>query len=132
MSVTSPLPRLGREFTKIFTFDCNRAGGTYDIATAAGDLMIVKAVFYMVTAAGGLTSVAVATNSTTAQTYLSSGEGAVANLTADKTVPNSNNNVATMLKSGNKLRGTINGTGNAGSMLCIITFIPLSEASDLS
>lgn len=59
-------------------------------------------------------------------------EGALAALTGDKTIVAANQNVKTHLDSGDKLQGTIVGTGNAGSIDVDVTYYPLSESATLA
>ena len=114
-----------------FTVSLNRAAGTYDICQAAGVVQILRVVPHEVTAAAGLTSVSLQSNATTPQEYLSAAEGAVANLTADKTIVNANREVRHTLLATRKLQATIVGTGSDGVMLVPVHFVPLSEDANL-
>jgi hypothetical protein len=105
-----------------FTVNQNQGAGTYDLCTASGDVLIKSVSFFQSVSAGGLTSMTIQTNNTTADILLASTLLAVLtggkNLTALVT--------PTYLPSTKKIQYTIVGAGNAGSLLATIEYYPVS------
>lgn len=118
-----------------FTANLAQAAATYDLCTASGgDVLIdpTKLAFYMATAGATFTSVSVQTNQTNATTLLTAGEGAVANLTAQRNVPHAlPTSQGVLLKSGQKLQYTIVGATGTGSMQCAIPFLAVDAGATL-
>ena len=121
---------------KSFTANLTQVAATYDLCTATGgDVMIdvYNLAFYMATAGATFTSVSVQSNQTAPFVLLSSAEGAVANLTAQKhvvrTIPSS---AGFILKSGQKIQYTIAGPTGSGSMEVSLSFKPLSLGATLA
>lgn len=105
--------------SKTFTANLSQAAATYDLCTATGgDVFIKNISVFSGVAAGGLTSVSISTNNTTADTVLASTLLAVLtggkNLTPLTTI--------TLLASTKKIQYTIVGTGNAGTLLVTIEY----------
>lgn len=120
---------------KSFTANLAQAAGTYDLCTAAGDVLIYPAMLaiYVTTAGATFTSVAIQTNQTNPTNILTAGEGAVANLTAQKNVAHAiPTSQAILLKSGQKLRYTIVGATGTGALEVAIPFMPMSLNATLS
>ena len=119
-----------------FTANLAQAAGTYDLCTATnGDILIdpYRCSFYMATAGATFTSVSIQTNQTNTTTLLTSGEGAVANLTAQKNVAHAiPGSQAFLLKSGQKLQYTIAGSTGTGSMTCTIAYFPVTSGATLA
>lgn len=102
---------------KLFTVNLNQAGSTYDLCTASGDAVFRVVGLFSGTAAGGLTSVSIQTNNTTATEILSAVEGAVAGLTGGKNIVNTfGSEKCLVLADTKKIQYTITGTGNAGTI----------------
>jgi hypothetical protein len=111
-----------------FNFDLARAAATYDIATASGRILILEVIPYNDVAAAGLTSITIQTNDTTPTTLL--GSTLLAALTGGKSLTAFI--TRTVLGSGKKIRGTIVGTGTAGSIKVAVLYVPLSATATLS
>ena len=93
------------------TIDLNQAAGVYNLFTAINQDLWLEAFGIRlpnvdVSDDGSITSIAIATNDTTAVTILSSGDGATANLTAEKQFVWT---TGCLLKSGKKVELTIAG-----------------------
>jgi len=119
---------------KSFTANLAQAAGTYDLCVASGDVLIdlQKIALYMATAGATFTSVSVQTNQTAVITILSSVEGAVANLTAQKHVVRAiPTNPVLHLASGQKIQFTIVGSTGTGSMKIDLPYIALSANATL-
>ena len=114
-----------------FTANLAQAAATYDLATATGGAVLVTRVVVYVSVAGAtFTSVAIQTNTTTAVTFLTSGEGAVANVTADKTLKDSAS--AAYLASGKKIQFTLVGATGTGTLLVVVEYTPLAAGATLA
>lgn len=117
------------ERAKEFTFNLAQNAGAYDIATVTGgDILIIGIALYNDVAAGGLTSISIGTNDTTPVAILGSTNLAALtgglNLTPFTT--------QTVLGSGKKIRGTIVGTGNAGSVKLAVRYMQLASAANIT
>lgn len=107
-----------------FTANLNQAAATYDLATAASDLVVVGACLYMATAAAGLTSVAIQTDTTTNYQILSAADGALVNLTGGKVIATTwTQGQPFYLPSGKKVQYTIVGTSSGGSMVVSLLYM---------
>lgn len=132
--VFEPVP-ISTKRAGLFTANLAQAAGTYDLATASGDMVINLAdiAVYVATAGATFTSVSIQTNQTNATTIMSSGEGAVANLTAQKNVVRAIAGCQSIvLKSGQKIQFTIAGSTGTGSLNVAIPYMPLSAGAVLS
>lgn len=129
-----PIPWWMKRPTSTLTANLAQAAGTYDLATAAGDVLInlSDVAIYVATAGATLTSVAIVTNQTNATTILSAAEGAVANLVAQKNLVRAVACPSIVLKSGQKIQYTIVGATGSGSLQVTIPYIPLSAGATLS
>lgn len=120
---------------KSFTLNLAQAAGTYDACTAFGDVLIDPTwiSIYVATAGATFTSVSIQTNQTNATTILTAGEGAVANLTAQRCVPHAlPTSQGILLKSGQKIQFTLTGATGTGSLQIAIPFYPLSASATIS
>lgn len=102
-----------------FTANLAQAAGNYTLATATGgDVLITKIQPFVVSAAGGLTSITLQSNNTTPDTVLTSTLAAVLtsgkNLTALVT--------PFVLPSTKAIQYSIVGTGNAGSLTVAVEY----------
>lgn len=119
------MPGFGLPFSssvKTFSINLNISAGTYDVTTCTGgDVFIDSFAIYSPIAAGGLTSVSIQTDDTTNQVFLTSGDGAVANLTQKKLIKSGN--MPMYLTPNTKIRYTVTGNGNAGTLLLAVNFL---------
>jgi len=116
---------------KTFTLNPVQNAGTYDIATAtSGDIWIRAAKVYTGTAITGLTSIAIQTNMTSPTSLMTSTEGLLAGLTADKVITTAFSG-PTLLSSTKKLQYTIVGTGSAGTMKLVVEYMKTVAGADL-
>lgn len=89
--------------------------GTYDLFTALTDLCVTRMGLYVSSAALGLSSVAIQTNTPTPHVILNAGEGKLSNLTAGKNVPTTWTQAQPFcIPAGYKMQATIVGTGTGG------------------
>ena len=122
---------------KQFTLSLAQAAATYDLATvnATGDILILDVNIHCITAGATFTSVAIATNDTTAVSLLSAVEGAVANLTAGKNIvkvfPVANTGPI-LLRSGKKIQYTIVGATGTGTLLVTLRYQAVANGADIS
>lgn len=124
-----------RTEVKSFIANLSQAAGTYDLCTAQGDVLINPTwlAMYMATAGATFTSVSIQTNQTNPTTFLTAGEGAVANLTAQKNVAKAlPTSQGVLLKSGQKIQYTIVGATGTGSMEVVIPFMAASNNANLA
>lgn len=106
---------------KSFNVNLNINAGTYDITTCInGDVYVESFAIYCPLNVGGLTSVEIKTDDTTAQVFLTAAEGAVANLTQKKLVKAGN--MPMYLTPNTKIRYTVVGNGNAGNLILALNF----------
>jgi hypothetical protein len=126
------------KIVKEFPIDLVKNIGTYDVCTAAGDVLILGQTLYVVLAAGGLVSAEVLSNQATPVPLLTAAEGVLANLTIDKVlgVPTElgmASRHAWTLRAGQKIQYKINGAnGTAGSMKLIVEYAPLTGGAGLA
>jgi hypothetical protein len=118
-------PYEGWPTTKTATLDLSHDAGTYDALTAQGDVLIEAASFYGDTAGATFTSVSVQTNQTNPVTVLTSAEGAVANVVAQKTLAFAYGRFPFVLRSGQKLQYTIVGLTGTGAITMTVYCRPL-------
>ena len=102
---------------------------------ATGDILILDVNIHCITAGATFTSVAIATNDTTAVSLLSAVEGAVANLTAGKNIvkvfPVANTGPI-LLRSGKKIQYTIVGATGTGTLLVTLRYQAVANGADIS
>lgn len=134
MAVWSPVaaaPGGLTETTAVFTANLAQAAATYDLCAATGGAVLVREVVVYVSVAGAtFTSVAIQTNTTTAVTFLTAGEGAVANVTVDKTLKDSTS--VAYLASGKKIQFTLVGATGTGTLLVTVRYTPLAAGATLA
>lgn len=122
---------------KQFTANLAQAAGTYDLCQASGsDVYVVGMSVYVQTAGATFTSVAIQTNQTTPQVLLSSSDGAVANLTAQKQLFNSiggwsQSGGPVLLRDGQKIQFTLVGLTGTGTLLVGFIFMPVNRNGTL-
>ncbi|CAB4196595.1 hypothetical protein UFOVP1290_115 [uncultured Caudovirales phage] len=110
-----------------FTANVAQAAGTYTLGTVTGTVLIDKVSFYITTAGATFTSVAFQTNQTTPFVFLTAGDGAVANLVAQKNLPTTwIQNIPVTLKTGTLIQYTIVGATGTGSISVIISYRPIA------
>lgn len=121
-----------KTIVKEFTVNVQQAAATYDLCTATGgDIYIKSAKVYVGTAVTTLTSVAIQTNMTTATNIMTSTEGGVANLTADKQIVTAFAGPS-FLTSAKKIQFTIVGATTAvGTMKLVVEYMRCSNGADL-
>lgn len=118
-----------------FTANLAQAAGTYDLCTATGgdvSIDMYNISLYVVTAGATFTSVSVQTNQTNPTVVLTSAEGAVANIIAQKNLVRSVTVGSLLLASGQKLQYTIAGATGTGSLKVAMAFMPLANGATLS
>lgn len=130
------LPDTSIPETARFTANLNQAAATYDLCTATGGGVFIdlqKLALYVATAmVGALTTVSIQTNQTNPTIILSSVEGAVANVIAQKNLVRAIPVVGGLyLASGQKLQYTIVGVTSAGSILATIPYFPVDAGARL-
>jgi hypothetical protein len=109
------------------TANLSQPAGTYDLATASADLLIETASILVTTAGSGFTRVSIETNDATPFAVLSSGDGAVANLTAGRQLQTTwHQGQPILLRAGQKLQYTIQGATGVGALRCVFQYRPLS------
>lgn len=133
MTTFAPTPDTSLIKTKVFTANLAQAAATYDLATcnATGGVVIHDVQIYVATAGATFTSVAIATNDTTAVAILSAAEGAVANLTVGKNVAKAFTG-PTYLHTSKKIQFTMVGSTGTGSLLVIVRYQPSVAGADIS
>lgn len=129
---TADVPANERTIAKEFALNVLQAAATYDICTATGgDIYIKSAKVYVGTAITNLTSLSVQTNSTTAFNIMTSTEGLLAGLTADKMITTVFAGPL-MLASGKKIQFTIVGTTpGAGTCKLVVEYMRCIPGCDL-
>lgn len=117
---------------KEFSLNAIQAAATYDLATATGgDIYIKSAKVYVGTAVTNLTSLSIQTNSTTVFSIMTSTEGLLAGLTADKMVTTVFSGPL-FLASTKKIQYTIAGTTpGAGTVKLVVEFMRCAPGADL-
>lgn len=114
--------------TKAGTFNLAQVAATYDILTATGDVW-VEVVAAVATAAGtGFTTAAIATNHATPKSIVAAVAAASVTIDLALTLVSA----AFVLKSGQKIQGTIVGTGSAGSVYVVVKYAPLTAGATLA
>ena len=114
-----------------FTINLAQAAGTYDLCTAAGDVLIEDVQYQVITAGATFTSVAVKNNESTLYTLLTAVEGAVANILAGTTLrPAAVQKLR--LPSGKKLQYIIVGATGTGVIKAVVTYRPITGGASLS
>lgn len=101
---------------KEYTLDLAQAANTYDIMTAAADIIFEDFYIYVATAGATFTSVAIQTNDTTVWPLMTAAEGAVASLLAGAHINSATKGKCFKLTSGKKLQFTIVGLTGTGSL----------------
>lgn len=110
-------------------FSLAQVAGTYDILTASGgDVEVTVQAVYVKTGQGGLTSAQIVTDHTTPKSVTAS--TVAASLGKDVVVPITTSTF--ILPSGNKIRGTIVGTGTAGLIYVTCDYRPVTPGAVLS
>lgn len=133
MSVyVGPTPDTALTKTAYLTVNVQQAAATYDLATVSGGpILVTLAIPYVGAAVTTLTSVAIQTNTTTVVQILSAVNGAVANLTADKTMAPFTTQF--VIQSGKKIQFTIVGATTAvGTMFLAVSYQPLAAGASLA
>lgn len=117
---------------KEFSINPVQAAATYDVCTATGgDIYIRSAKVYVGTAVTNLTSLSIQTNSTTVFSIMTSTEGLLAGLTADKQITTAFAG-SLFIASSKKIQFTIIGTTpGAGTMKLVVEYMRLSAGADL-
>ena len=112
------------------TMDLAQAADTYDLITAAGDVLIKKVIFYVSTVGATFTSVSVQTDDTTSLELLSAVEGAVAELTAGRNLKA----ITTpfRLSDGQKIQFTIVGATGTGEIKVAVIYQAISANASIS
>lgn len=110
------------------SFNLAQNAGTYDILTAVGDVLVEIEQVYVKTAAGGLTSAVISTTHATPKAVVASALMAAITIELIMTVVTSK----FVLTNGQKIQGTIVGTGNAGLIYVIAKYTPLTAGATLS
>jgi hypothetical protein len=107
-----------------------QAAGTYDLATAGGDLLILQVGLYCLTAGVTWTSAAIQTDDTTPFVIMNATEGARANFTAAKNVAITWTQVQKpILVSGKKLQLTMAGSTGTGTARLSVLYAPMGAGS---
>jgi hypothetical protein len=122
--------------TKQFTINCAQAAATYDLATVSGgDILIHDVGVFCTTAGATFTSLAIATNTTTATPIMSAAEGAVANLTALKNIVHvfpPTNTGPVLLPDTKKIQYTLVGSTGTGSVKVTVRYQSVVPGADIS
>lgn len=129
------IPDYSLDRGRSFTANLAQAAGTYDLCTATGGDVLIDMYnisLYVATAGATFTSVSFQTNQTNPTVILTSTEGAVANLTAQKNLVRAVTVGSLLLKSGQKLQYTIAGATGTGSIQVAIAFMPLANGATLA
>lgn len=114
---------------KTASFNLSQNAGNYTLLTATGgDIYVEIASAYVKTAAGGLTSALIETNHTVAKSIVASALQAAITLDLDMTVVTAK----FVLPSTKVIRGTIVGTGNAGEVVLIVKYWPITAGATLA
>ena len=103
---------------KATTIDLNQGIGTYDLFTGTTQDVVVESLVIRtpnIVAGGALTSISIQTNDTTAQVFISTALGAVANLTAEAQL---SSNAPIMISTGQKIQLTIAGGAHGVAYVC--------------
>lgn len=131
--INNPIPDINLIKTKTFTLNLAQAAGTYTLATcnATGGVVITGMDLYMTVAGATFTNVSITTNDTTTVTFLTTTEGAVANLTVGKNVAKAWT-PSTYLHTGKIIRYTITGSTGTGTMLVVIRYQSSVNGADIS
>lgn len=116
--------------TKTASFNLAQAAGNYTLLTATGgDVWVEIEQAYVKTAAGGLTSVLIETNHAgVSKSIVASALAAAITLELAMTIVTNK----FVLPSGKLVRGTIVGTGNAGEVLLIVKWAPITAGATLA
>lgn len=131
MSDYAPQPDTSSTWTKSFTINAAQVAGTYTLATVSGGAIeLVSVNVYVATAPTGLVSVSLQSNDTTGVTYMSSAEGALANLTGGKNAKNYSG--PSILASGKLMTYTIVGTGVGGSIQVYLSYRPMAAGATIA
>jgi hypothetical protein len=125
--------QLGAWRSLVVAANLNQAASTYDLCTATGDVVVdpgASSFYEDVAAAAPLTSVAIQTNSTTANILMTTTEGAVGNLVAQASLKPANTHPF-ILRSGKKIQYVIaGGAGGAGAQMTVeVRYRPLGAGS---
>ena len=112
----------GKTQTKPTTIDLHQAAGSYDLFTGTTQDVLIKSFIFRLPDinvsddVGGITGISIQTNDTTAFTFVSSGAGVKANLTAEAELGWTG---IKLLKTGKKIQLTlIGGTADADPTTC--------------
>lgn len=120
---------------KEFTLNLAQAAGTYDLCTASGGDVLIDLYnlsLFCTVAGATFTSVAVQTNDTTPAVILTAVEGGVANITAGKNITRAVTFGAILLRSGQKIQYTIDGSTGTGTVVAGISFCPLTGGATIA
>lgn len=130
-SAPAPIPTAGYvpRLTS-FTADLAQAAATYTLATSTGGVLITRVVVFVATVGVTFTSVSIQTNNTTVDTFLSAGEGAVANVTGGKNLKDYT--VRTVLPTTKLITYSIIGLTGTGSLTVAVEWVPLTSTSTLT
>lgn len=105
--------------------DLSKAAGTYDLATASGDLLLFSGTVFCTTVGATFTACAINTDDTTPFVIADASRGAVANWIAGSQL-NTNwicSNIRAVLRSGKKIQQVMTGTtGSGAGTLTLIGF----------
>ena len=113
-----------------FSANLNQAAAAYTLCTASGLVVVYDVNIHVVTAAGGLNWVSIQSTNTSPVIIMTAAEGAVANLSIDKSMNYIQplaygSNKTFQLSTGQLLQYTINGVGNAGLLRVVVTWQPM-------
>lgn len=108
--------------TSFFTANLAQAAAAYTLATSTGGVLITRVSIFVTTAGATFTSVAIATNNTTADAFLTAGEGAVANVTVGKNLKDFS--VRAWLPTTKLVQYTIVGATGTGALQVAVEWIP--------
>lgn len=131
MSTWGPILDTQTTKTKAFTMNIAQVAGTYDLFTVSGGSVDILGIdFYTVVAGVGLTSVSLQSNDAVVTTFLSSINGAIANLLIGAQLTRFAS--TTVLPSTKKAQYTIVGTGSAGSVTAVVRYAPTVNGADIN
>lgn len=116
------------EIPKNVVFNLSQVAGTYNLATATGDVWIEIVGAYVKTAATGLTSAVVVTDHATPKTLIASILLVALTIDSIPTIAIGN----FMLPSGKHIQGTIVGTGTGGELDIYVRWSPMTSGASLA
>lgn len=119
---------IAAEYPKVCVFNLSQVAGTYNLATATGDVWVEVIGCYVKTAAAGLTSAAVVTDHATPKTIVAS--VLLASLTVDAVLTVVAGSF--LLPSTKHLQGTIVGTGSGGEIDLYVRYTPMTAGATLT